>query len=176
MTNILLSIIGILLAAFSALIMIDYGGSYFVASQAKSDAVILRNAGQNVFTAYRLYNQRFGLEPANASDLMSTGSGSRFLTEMPLVKTGTPQETWQQITVGGQSHDAFVILAVADNACMAVNLLANNFPEPMIIPTEPRFAEGCYRVNSSNRYYRFLDGSQGALVPYSGKGGDLLFD
>lgn len=176
MTNVILAVIGILLASFSALIMIDYGGTYFVASQAKADAASLRNAGQNVFAAYRLYDQRYGQEPTSVSDLTSNSSGSRYLTSMPNVTTGTPQGAWQQITVGGETHDAFIVSGVTDNACMAANLMSSNFPEPMILPTEPRFVEGCYATLGSNSYYRLLDGSQGALPAYSGQGGDLLFD
>ena len=177
MTNVILAVIGILLASLSALIMIDYGGTYFVASQAKADASSLRNASQNIVAAYRLYDQRYGQEPANVNDLISDSSGSRYLTSMPNVTTGLPQDSWQQITVGGVTHDAFVVVRVSDNACMAANLMSSNFPEPMLIPTEPRFVEGCYAtVGQGNRYYRLLDGSQGALPAYAGQGGDLLFD
>jgi len=176
MTNLILAMIGILLASASALIMIDYGGTYFVTSQAKADASSLRNASQNIVAAYRLYDQGNGREPAGFDDLLSNSSGRRYLTGIPMVSTGTPQDTWNQITVGGVVHDAFVVNGVSDNACMATNLLANNFPEPMLIPTEPLFVEGCYGDGGANRYYRLLDGSAGALSPYNGQGGDLLFD
>ena len=176
MTNLILAVIGILLASFSALIMIDYGGSYFVASQAKAEASSLRNAGQNVFAAYRLYDQRYGQQPSDMNDLLSTSSNARYLTAIPIVSTGEPQGTWQQITTDSITHDAFVVTGISDNACMATNLLANKFPEPMIIPSEPLFVEGCYAEDGANRYYRLLDGSQGALPQHSGQAGELLFD
>lgn len=175
MTNILLSMIGIILAGLSVLLLMDYGGSYFVASTAKADAASLTNAGQNVYAAYSMYDDR-NRSPAPSMDtLLSSSTTRNLLSSVPLVRTGTPERAWRDFSMSGVPHKAFTISNVSYNACAAVNLIVNNFPSPMAIPSQARFTEGCFSDGSSYVYYRLLDGQTGAAVPHNGTPGRLDF-
>ena len=175
MTNILLSMIGIILAALSALLIMDYGGSYFVASTAKADAASLTNAGQNVYAAYSMYADRKPMPAPSMEALLTSASTKRMLSSVPLVRTGTPERNWRDFTMTGTPHKAFAISDVSYNACAAVNLVVNNFPSPMSIPTEARFTEGCFNDDGVYVYYRLLDGQTGAAIPHTGTPGRLDF-
>ena len=175
MTNVLLSMIGIILAALSALLMMDYGGSYFVASAAKADASSLTSAGQNVYAAYSMYDDRHRAPAASMNDLLSSNATRSLLSSVPMVRSGQAEPAWRDFAMTGVPHKAFAISNVSYNACAAVNLIVNKFPDPMAIPTTARFTEGCFSDNGVYVYYRLLDGQAGAAVPLNGTPGRLDF-
>ncbi|MFZ3481740.1 hypothetical protein [Sphingomonas sp. 3-13AW] len=83
MTTIILTILGILLAAAAALMVIFYGGDAFNAGSIGAQANTLQNAGTNVISAVQL--QRAETGTANSGDLDGLVTG-KFLAEAPSVE------------------------------------------------------------------------------------------
>lgn len=162
MTNVILGILGILLAATSALITMDYGGDYFIDSQNLANAAILQHAGQHVQTAYDLHDRRFGVAPSTLTALVSVPGYRAFLSSLPVLNgNGTYNNGWTSISANGAARNVLTVSAVSKQVCSATNKRVNNFANPEIIPSAPAFREGCYnpiggQPVANNLYYRFM--------------------
>lgn len=100
MTTIILVIVGVLIAALSALFMIFYGGSAFNSSDDKADAARLVGEGvqiQAAFQAYRAQEDRTpgegtGVDGAALKDLLC----NKYLTHIPTGIEGGDQPTYSE--------------------------------------------------------------------------------
>ena len=164
MSNIILAIIGIILASAAALISIDYGGDYFSEGQSSSNAALVLHAGQNFQLAYDLHVSRFNEMPASPNDLVSTTTPSKrgFLTSFPLLNgNGIISNDWTLIWNSSTSTSVLLtITSVPSETCIAINTRANNSTST-IIPDDINVSwrEGCFnsvggQPPSDNIYFR----------------------
>lgn len=86
MTNLMLTMIGILLVAATGLMAVFYGGDAFNSSKYRIEAARLNNEGAQLQTAVANYKSRYGVHPANrgthdqvVEELMT----KRFLSDIP---------------------------------------------------------------------------------------------
>lgn len=73
MTTIILTTLGILLAAVSALMIIYYGGDMFQTGTTSAQANAYMNAGHNVMAASDQYRMQNHVEPPSLDELVSSG-------------------------------------------------------------------------------------------------------
>lgn len=111
MTTIILTIIGILLAAVSALMVINYGGSVFMETSNDAAAATLQNNASNVQVASKLYQQAYRALPTTLADLTVSGT---YLTSAPNI---TGIGTGQTI-----SSNRYEVSGVTEQVCNQVNL------------------------------------------------------
>lgn len=109
MTTIILTIIGILLAAVAALMVIFYGGDAFTSSSTGAHANTLQNAGTNVISAVSLYKAENGSAPATLAALTPS-----YLKDSPATAGAA---------TGAQSFDGvtYSVAGVSDEVCAKIN-------------------------------------------------------
>lgn len=153
MTTIVLTTIGIILAAATALMIMFYGGERFNTDTAKAHAQTLMNAGANVRSASGVYYATKGELPLDPAALVA----AKGLTAMPTVTgIGNPEIQWRDYgEMGGDSKKAYVVSGVRDEVCRYVNqkLISENRDQ---ILSKPEGVTGCYAENGSNVYYIML--------------------
>ncbi len=110
MTTIILTIIGILLAAIAALMVIFYGGDAFSSSSTGALANTLQNAGTNVISAANLYRAENGTQAANLAAL-----APRYLKDVPAVSNAGTTPAFDGAT------GFFTVQGVADTVCDKIN-------------------------------------------------------
>jgi len=152
MSHLILGVIGIMLAAAAALIVVNYGGDYYLDAYNDGDAMNVENGLTNVLTAYRVHEMRTGSRPADmAAILPETGSGA--LKNLPPVRNGGSwSNEWRNLHVEGRTVPSAVIVGVDERVCMSVN--ARALVEG--IPGQPVGALGCYQDGSQYVAYRTL--------------------
>jgi hypothetical protein len=159
MSNVILGILGIILASAAALISIDYGGDYFVEGQRSSNAAVVLHAGQNFQQAFDLHVSRFNTAPLSPGDLVSTTVPVKrgFLTSLPFLNgNGTIQNSW--LTSG--TSTLLIIRAVPSETCIAINTRANASTSTTIPSSiNNAWREGCYNLVGGqpvpdNTYFR----------------------
>lgn len=162
MTNVILGILGIVLAAAAALITIDYGGDYYVDAAQQGNAAVVMHAAQNVQTAFDLHVMRNNSEPSSVTDLLSTNSPVKrgFLASVPaLGGNGNFNMNW----ASGWPRKVFWVSNVPRDVCGAINKRANYVTNHTVIPTAfgAGWREGCYnptagQPQSDNFYVRYM--------------------
>lgn len=151
MTTIVLVIIGILIAAVAALMVVWYGGDAFGRSGATAQAQQLINAGQNILSAHQLYMAHNGAEPDSYAHLTSTND---YLAERPAISDdlGTVDEDWISLTGDGSS---FAVANVPDEVCRRVNQSLRGDND---IPDTVTQVMGCMTRDGTNLFYVRLQG------------------
>ena len=94
MTTIILTMIGILLAAAAALMAIFYGGEAFNSGTIGAEANQIQNAGANVAAALQMYKAEQASAPRGLNQLTQTGSdrpNGAYLDELPALPEGSTQ-------------------------------------------------------------------------------------
>lgn len=167
MTNLILTIIGVVLATISALIAFDYGGDYFVVGYQRAQATAVSNAGENVAAAYSVFTVQQRRAPNDLAELVSSPQGRSLLKAIPEVNgLGTIRTTWMGVarpsaTVAqpDQILPAFVVEGISPELCRSLNQRINGFAEDAPIPVNAARSRGCYNHGGSNVfvYYSFLD-------------------
>lgn len=154
MTTIILTTIGIILAAAAALMIMFYGGDRFNSDTARAEAQTLMNAGANVRSASNVYYASKGRLPADPTILVS----SKGLTSMPQVSgIGSASTQWRDYgETGGRPKKAYVVSGVDDNVCRYVNKSLISADREQIL-SKPEGVAGCYSENGSNVYYMMLN-------------------
>lgn len=92
MTNMILGMIGILLAAAAALMTMFWGGDAFFSGSEKAEASRLTNEGAQIEQAISSYTARNGILPGaggGSSDAESDLVSSKFLSHMPKGSAGS---------------------------------------------------------------------------------------
>lgn len=160
MTNLILALIGIILAAGAALITINYGGDYFVESADSGEAGTMESAMTNVLSSYRLFEMR-GLDtPANLDALITDGAADEslgaMLDERPLFSgNGTFNNEWSNLTIEGIQRSAVTIEGLDDEVCASMTE-RNGGPSDGTIPDAPITSMGCFASNGNNIAYLAL--------------------
>ena len=140
MTTIILSILGILLAAAAALMIVFYGGEAFTEGSVSAHSNTLENAGANVLSASMMYRLENGTLPTSLSQLVS---GGRYLQEEP-----------DLMGIGSSSYIAggyFDVIDVSREVCLKVveNLAAEGGPTPSVPAARDTGAKmGCFDPSS----------------------------
>lgn len=156
MTNLILSVIGVLLAAAAALVMLNYGGEYFVDSSEAGQAATIEAAMQNVLTAYRAHEIRVLEEPANLSVLVSPDNEASPLDSLPLFSgEGTFANEWSVVTINGITRPAVNVTGLEENVCGFLSS-RNGGALDRSIPTEPIGEMGCFSNGSGFTAYLAL--------------------
>ena len=152
MSHLILGVIGIMLAAAAALVVVNYGGEYYLAAYNDGDAMDVENALSNVLAAHRVHEMRTGAVPSDlAAMLPETGSGA--LGSLPSLRGGGDwSNEWQNLSVGGRTVQAVTIVGVDDEVCLSVSKRA--LLEQ--VPSAPVGPLGCYNDGSANIAYRTL--------------------
>ena len=86
MTHLMLSMIGILLVAATALMVVFYGGDAFNSSQVRIEAARLNSEGAQLENAVSNYRARYGRHPANRGSheqVLSELMSKKFLSDIP---------------------------------------------------------------------------------------------
>lgn len=171
MTNLILTTIGIVLAAFAALIAFDYGGDYFLTGYERAQATTIVNAGNNVSSAYSVFSVQHRRAPTGMAELTATSQGRSLLKQMPEVNgLGTIRGEWMVLNRGQGAERAFVVESISPEVCSTLNERLNSFEEASVIPTAPAFKQGCFAFNGTtvNLFYSFLGPvpSGGSTTPY----------
>ena len=121
MTNMILGVIGIVLAAAATLVVMNYGGDYYVDAHNDGDSMNLENALANVYTAYGLHEMKVGSAPGELADMLDDGSGT--LDFVPSLGGGMVfDEDWSDIEVDGVSRRVATISNVPSGICLSMNL------------------------------------------------------
>jgi len=172
MTNLILTVIGIVLAAIAALVAFDYGGDYFLEGYARAEATSISNAGNNVTAAYSVFGVQRRRPPANLQELTSSPQGRSLLKRFPEVQDlGVVRDQWLGLDRGAGTERAFIVEGVSLRVCRTLNQRLNAFADDAVVPGAPAFKSGCFAYNNTtvNVYYSFLGGvpEGGTLSPYS---------
>ena len=152
MTNLILAIIGILMAAAATLVVISYGGDYFVDARMDAESMDLENGLANILAAQRLHRMKTGSEPANI-EAMLPGSGSGTLESVPpFSKIGTLSSNFPTMTVDGSQRRAIVVSGISYDLCMSMNMRLDRND----IPTEATGPMGCYGTRAAFTAYKTI--------------------
>lgn len=113
MTTIILTIIGVLLAAAATLMIVFYGGNVFGVGRVAADASTLSNAGTNVLMASSLYRADHSSFPAGptSADILAEFTGTYLNRDPELPEGFSAQYSSTQYTVSG----------ISDEVCDRVN-------------------------------------------------------
>lgn len=115
MTTIILSILGILLAAAAALMVVFYGGTAFEDSSTEATANSLQNAGANVLAASDMYQFDHGRLPMNLGDLTNNG---RYLSAEPDIVGFHANHNFE---IHSATHRNYAVFPVPQDVCLKVN-------------------------------------------------------
>lgn len=142
MTTIILSILGIILAAAAATMVVFYGGNAFGDSSIDATANSIQNAGQNVIAASSMYKFDTGELPSEVEDLAVDG---KYLTEVPSVE-GFARN--YDIEIASRHNRNYLIFPIDDEVCLKINqnlgLNSENDDVSDIPETQPEAKMGCY--------------------------------
>lgn len=148
MTTIILTLIGILLAAAAALMTVFYGSQAFSSSNANAGAVTLVNAAENVSTAFRIFFVARHERPATISEMMPV-----YLAQVPnLGATGVLSDN---ITSSSGAYPGSFMRAtnVTSSVCEKVNENTGNNSAATALAGEMPGRVGC-NVNDLVFYAR----------------------
>jgi len=150
-TTVILVMIGILIAAAAAAMVVWFGGDAFGRTGDAVRASQLLNAGQNVLSAYQIYIAQNGTEPTSYADLTAT---RQYLADRPTIPSdlGTVQDQWQSMSGSG---DSFAVTGVPQVVCQRVNRALRDDEG---IPTTVQKAMGCMEHGGTNVFYVRLKG------------------
>lgn len=150
MTYLLLGIIGIVLASAAALVVMNYGGDYFLDAYNDADVMDVENGLTNVLAAYRLHQIKIGAPPANIQSMLS-GTGSGTLETLPTFHSGALLSSgFDTITVDGVPRRVISAVRVPEPVCMAMNVKFNR----NAIPVSATGDLGCFYNGSMNIAYK----------------------
>lgn len=151
MTHLILSVIGIILAASTALIVVNYGGTYFIDAGIDSEVMDLENAFSNIATAHNMHVAKLNANPASVT-AMRDGTGSGVLDTLPLLRRGTISAGFATYTIDGRSRVATTATGVPAEVCRAFNRRFG-LPETLSAPVG---VTGCWSSGAANTAYRLV--------------------
>ncbi len=154
MTNLILAVIGILLATFATLVAFNYGGDYFLDAYEEGDAIGVESAFANVMSSYRIYDNKFGRAPTNVENLTGADGGPALLESVPNFHAeGGLDNAWTQLTMDGDQFDAVTVSGLSSEVCAALNERNGGTTYSGGTVTN---VTGCYQGNGGNVGYRLL--------------------
>lgn len=155
MTTIILTTIGIILAASVAVMTVWYGGQFLADGAIRAKASAVSNAGANVAAAYGTFELRNGRSPASLTTLLDSALGDSILSQMPEVAgQGDVESNWAMLRQNSGLSRAFAVRNIPSAVCAEINKRINGSAD---VPMSPTDREGCYRgSNDVTVYYAFL--------------------
>lgn len=153
MTTIILSVLGILLAAAAALMVVFYGGNAFNDGSVGAAANTLQNAGNNVSSGAAMYRMTTGGLPANLAAL--TANGGEYLSEEPSIEGVGTNAT---ITAAG-ANSYYDVTGVTQEVCAKVNENMDNAfdADSDTVPTARGTGKmGCYGSGTAFTFFAKL--------------------
>jgi hypothetical protein len=152
MSYLMLSVIGIVLAAGAALVMFNFGGDYFVDAYTDSDAMDLENGLLNVLTAYKVHHMKTGSFPSDVSSMLP-GAGSGTLDVVPNFHSGAVlSNAFPTLTIDGISRRAIAAEQVPQTVCLSMNTRMGI----EAIPTSATGSIGCFWNGSQHLAFKAL--------------------
>lgn len=152
MTTIVLTSIGILIAAAAALMVVFYGGDAFNGGSSRAEATTIQNAGANVRSAAQLYQITNRRPATDFGVLVAAGN----IDEMPGIPDAQASMQWEDMQVDGRMYKAFVVDGVRDDVCGHINKkIVGDVDAPLETATG---LFGCVRgqETDANRYYAIV--------------------
>ena len=147
MSNVVLAIIGILLAAAAVPMVLFYGGDAFSKRDAEAAAVAAMNVGNNVKSAYDVYYAQERRAPADLNELSANGT---YLSKPTIPSTtGNINDEW---FVDGRTR-YFTIEIVDSDICNHINRYARRGTQILDRITG---ATGCAREGTVLEYFMAL--------------------
>lgn len=152
----ILSILGIILATASALLVIDYGGDYYIDVQRDAKAAEMRNVLDQVAAAHQTYEMHYLEKATSTADIVSAG----ILNETPRPSLGTYDPVYLSIDYNGTAHRALSINSLPQELCARLNEIAGfstNWGDGKPASTTSQF--GCYTATATGdgTFFRILD-------------------
>ena len=136
MTTIILTIIGILLAASAALMVIFYGGDAFNAGATGASANTLQNAGTNAISASSMFKiDNGGTPPTSLSALTANGVYLKETPNLPQTIDGTTNVPVQSISNITSTTSGVRVLYSVSNVSTAVCDRINKNLKVVTVPT-----------------------------------------
>ena len=166
----MITIIGVMLAAGTALMVTFYGGDGFFSGTDKAKADTLLNAGSNMRSAANLYYETKGALPKSPADLVGTTA----MQSLPsLAGAGTASNSWRDFADAGEAiiRKAYVVNGISEAVCRYVNVntLARGVRS---IPSAPTGVIGCFKEAGANVFFTMINaaatGRTVALAPATG--------
>lgn len=148
MTTVILTTLGILIAAAAALMITFYGGDLFSSGTVGARANEIHNAGLNVVAGADLYMIQNRAAPPTYAALRDSG----FIKGLGSVSIPNPQDAWVVVEWDGGYGMALVIPGIDVEECSAINALVNP-ASTVSIPSGAVKSAGCFEANGTNNYY-----------------------
>lgn len=151
MTYLILAVIGIFLASGAALVLMVYGGEYFIDAKNDAHAMDLENAMVNVLAAYRIHEIKLGSSPSSVSQ-MTRGTGSGTLDAVPVFADGSLlNDSFQTLTVDGTPRLSIIVNRVPEDTCRSINMRLNR-----PTPTSASGSFGCFWSGSQHIAFKTI--------------------
>lgn len=153
MTNLMLSVLGVLLATITAVLAIDYGGEYYQEVRQEAELASGMNALEQTKTAMDAYKMQYLRDAASINDLIAVG----LMDEMPHLQGKMEfKSTWSSYRYNGLWQKGVVLTSVPPEICELHNDrvgFINGFtgkPADVTLPT------GCYSSGEGTNGVIFL--------------------
>ncbi len=147
MTTIILSIIGILLAAVAAVMFFMYGGDAFFSGDISANASSVHSSGANISAGYGLYNLNIGRPPADLNELIGSGYVDKSPDLPADIATVIP--VWLKDGIGTY----FVVTLTDSRVCTKINSNMNRGNKILDIMSG---SAGCARIAGELMYFSTL--------------------
>tara|TARA_B100000378_G_scaffold205498_1_gene168777 strand:+ start:446 stop:922 length:477 start_codon:yes stop_codon:yes gene_type:complete len=146
MTNLMLSILGVLLAVISTAIAVNYGGFYYEEVREEAELAAAYNAIEQTKIAMDSF-QAIYLRPAvNIEELVN----ANMMNEMPHLNSMRFKETWSSYRYNNVWTKAIVVLDVPLAACEIHNEKVGFVNEANGKPADVYQPSGCYTGNDES--------------------------
>lgn len=155
MTNLILSFIGILLAAVATVLAIDYGGDYYLDAGIDAQTTEIENALDQVAVAHQVYESQTMTKATNLSQLVSAG----MLAQVPNISNGAMDAGFLDIRLNGKTWKAVRAYGIPQAVCARINErsgFVTNWGDGQ--PSDVTVMAGCYTttVNGSGFAFRLV--------------------
>lgn len=152
MTTIILTIIGILIAAASALMVAYYGGDAFSGGDIRARAAMFQNAGLNVVSAVRLYRAETGGPTPTIEQLISDG----YLIKDPDTPRPPRGDLFSNISTF-ENMEYYTTPAASAKVCERIeNNAGRSYPGGWVEPLRAQGQFGCARLDNSRNLLFYM--------------------
>lgn len=140
MTNMILSILGVLLAAISTVIAVDYGGDYYDEVRTEAELAAAYNGLEQLRIAMDAYKSQYLDEAEDIEALVTAG----LLNEAPRLKNMDFRSTWASFKSNGVWTKGMVISNVPLSICRAHNERTGFVDAQSGKPADVPTSTGCF--------------------------------
>lgn len=140
MTNMILSILGVLLAAISTVIAVDYGGDYYEDVRSEAELAAAYNGWEQVRIAMDAYKSQYLVQADDIATLVSAG----LLDEAPRMNSMEFRPSWASYKYNGVWTKGMVYTDVPLNICTEHNVRTGFEDTHTGKPATVTTTSGCY--------------------------------